>query len=170
MEFLEARIYQPDEKKFGDDAIYFRNSSGDDWYDSYGKFTKKYKLCVEPQTRVVRSVSEDAGRLYPAGFTVVEVDTLPDNFSIDGSWQYIDGEVVKRIPTNEELVAISEKKKLQLLAKAADAIAPLQDAVDLSDATPDEEARLKAWKRFRVEVNRVDTSAAPNISWPAQPE
>ncbi|ATI63784.1 tail fiber assembly protein [Edwardsiella tarda] len=74
------------------------------------------------------------------------------------------------VVSSDEPANTAEQKKQSLLTMATNAIAPLQDAVDLSEATPDEEARLKAWKRFRVEVNRVDTSAAPNISWPAQPE
>ncbi|EEU6178823.1 tail fiber assembly protein, partial [Salmonella enterica] len=45
-------------------------------------------------------------------------------------------------------------------------IAPLQDAVDLDIATDDEKAQLDEWKKYRVLVNRVDTS---NPDWPAQP-
>ncbi|WP_395842453.1 tail fiber assembly protein, partial [Edwardsiella tarda] len=36
-----------------------------------------------------------------------------------------------------------------MLAEAAKAITPLQDAIDLGEATPEEEVRLKAWKKFR---------------------
>ncbi|ECW0880022.1 tail fiber assembly protein, partial [Salmonella enterica subsp. enterica] len=45
-------------------------------------------------------------------------------------------------------------------------IAPLQDAVDLGIATDDEKAQLDEWKKYRVLVNRVDTSAP---SWPDKP-
>ncbi|MEY5509334.1 tail fiber assembly protein, partial [Salmonella enterica subsp. enterica serovar Corvallis] len=45
-------------------------------------------------------------------------------------------------------------------------IAPLQDAVDLGIATDDEKAQLGEWKKYRVLVNRVDTS---NPDWPEQP-
>ncbi|EBP2453867.1 tail fiber assembly protein, partial [Salmonella enterica] len=45
-------------------------------------------------------------------------------------------------------------------------IAPLQDAVDLEIATDDEKARLDEWKKYRVRVNRVDTS---NPAWPEKP-
>ncbi|ENY9400323.1 tail fiber assembly protein [Salmonella enterica] len=45
-------------------------------------------------------------------------------------------------------------------------IAPLQDAVDLGIATNDEKAQLDEWKKYRVLVNRVDTS---NPDWPEKP-
>ncbi|EFU5240013.1 tail fiber assembly protein, partial [Salmonella enterica] len=43
---------------------------------------------------------------------------------------------------------------------------PLQDAVDLEEATDEEKARLNAWKKYRVLVNRVDTSKP---EWPEAP-
>jgi len=55
---------------------------------------------------------------------------------------------------------------------AADlAIAPLQDAVDLDDATPTEAEALIAWKRYRVALNRLPGQPDfPNtIDWPALP-
>ncbi|CAM6643993.1 phage tail protein [Escherichia coli] len=48
-------------------------------------------------------------------------------------------------------------------------IAPLQDAVDLDIATEEETSLLAAWKTYRVLLNRVDISVAPDIEWPAVP-
>ncbi|AAG56015.1 tail fiber assembly protein [Escherichia coli] len=39
-------------------------------------------------------------------------------------------------------------------------IAPLQDAVDLEIATEEERSLLEAWNKYRVLLNRVDTSVA----------
>ncbi|EEY8750154.1 tail fiber assembly protein [Escherichia coli] len=36
-------------------------------------------------------------------------------------------------------------------------------------ATEEEKALLAAWKTYRVLLNRVDTSTAPDIEWPAIP-
>lgn len=54
---------------------------------------------------------------------------------------------------------------------ADDAIAPLQDAVDLEEATETEVSTLKEWKRFRVALNRLpDQEGYPiEIDWPAPP-
>lgn len=56
-------------------------------------------------------------------------------------------------------------------AAADSAIAPLQDAVDLDEATEEEAARLKEWKRYRVALNRLpEQPGYPNsIDWPAPP-
>lgn len=50
-------------------------------------------------------------------------------------------------------------------------IAPLQDAVDLGEATEAEAASLTAWKRYRVELSRVPTQPGypSEIAWPAAP-
>ncbi|WP_246316644.1 tail fiber assembly protein [Scandinavium goeteborgense] len=72
-------------------------------------------------------------------------------------------------PTPEESIAQAETTKSSLMATASAAIAPLQDAVDLGIATDKEVEQLNAWKTYRVEVNRVDTSTAPDIEWPSTP-
>ncbi|MEQ6925640.1 tail fiber assembly protein [Pseudomonas mosselii] len=55
-------------------------------------------------------------------------------------------------------------------AQADQAIAPLQDAVDLDEATEAEALRLKDWKRYRVALNRLpDQPGYPVlIDWPVQ--
>ncbi|EJH8726403.1 tail fiber assembly protein, partial [Cronobacter sakazakii] len=52
---------------------------------------------------------------------------------------------------------------------ATQAIAPLQDAVELEMASEGEVAQLAAWKKYRVLLNRVDTTTAPDIAWPEMP-
>lgn len=73
-------------------------------------------------------------------------------------------------PTKEELIYQAESRKQMLIAEATVVIAPLQDAVDLGMVTPEEESALKEWKEYRVLLNRVDTSTAPDIIWPVKPE
>ncbi|HDR2795125.1 TPA: tail fiber assembly protein [Enterobacter asburiae] len=70
-------------------------------------------------------------------------------------------------PTAEELIALAEDKKSALLSKAAEVIAPLQDAADLDEATSKEIADLKVWKKYRILVNRVDVT---NPEWPEEPQ
>ncbi|MDB9568696.1 tail fiber assembly protein [Providencia rettgeri] len=69
-------------------------------------------------------------------------------------------------PTKEQLIAEAKYQKQALLNEATTAIAPLQDAVDLGIARDEEREQLKKWKNYRVLLNRVDTSIAPNINWP----
>lgn len=71
--------------------------------------------------------------------------------------------------SKEQLIAEAEQRKQILLSEATEAIAPLQDAVDLDIATNEELTLLKEWKTYRVLLNRVDTSIAPDIDWPKNP-
>lgn len=70
-----------------------------------------------------------------------------------------------------EVLAQAQVKALRLRKLADDAIAPLQDAVDLDEATDAEASLLKEWKRFRVALNRLpDQEDYPaHIDWPALP-
>jgi len=72
--------------------------------------------------------------------------------------------------TGAELLRVAEYKRTQLMSQANEIIQPLQDAVDLDIATEKEASLLQLWKRYRVNLNRVDTSLAPDIDWPEQPE
>lgn len=67
-------------------------------------------------------------------------------------------------------VGVAERNRLQEQATAR--IAPLEDAVELQIATEEEGAALQAWKRYRIDLNRVDLEAAyPGpVIWPASPE
>ena len=73
-------------------------------------------------------------------------------------------------PTKDELISVAETQKQHLLASATAAVAPLQDAVDLGMATEAEIAGLQEWKKYRVLLNRIDTSIAPDIDWPSLPD
>lgn len=71
-------------------------------------------------------------------------------------------------PTAEQNKFSADHVKVELLSQATLAIAPLQDAVDLDEATDVEVAALKAWKQYRVAVNRIDTTTV-DILWPKLP-
>lgn len=72
--------------------------------------------------------------------------------------------------TKEQLAIVAEAKRGSLMAEASVAVSPLQDAVDLGDSTAEDEVLLKSWKQYRVALNRLDISKAPDISWPVKPE
>ncbi|SOE50872.1 Tail fiber assembly protein [Orrella dioscoreae] len=66
---------------------------------------------------------------------------------------------------------VADADRQALLADAALRIAPLQDAVDLGTATEEETAKLLAWKRYRVELNRIEQQDGypRTIGWPTPP-
>ena len=74
-----------------------------------------------------------------------------------------------KVRTADELIAENSAVRDGLLRTATLAIAPLQDAVDLGDATLAEESALKAWKEYRVAVNRAALDTATPV-WPLPPD
>ena len=59
-----------------------------------------------------------------------------------------------------------------LLTVATTRIAPLADAVDLGMATPNDVDQLNAWKRYRVDLNRIAQQPGfpESIVWPIAPD
>ncbi|HCR3777860.1 TPA: tail fiber assembly protein [Morganella morganii] len=85
------------------------------------------------------------------------------------TWSAKDNDFVYVENYRELAQADAEIQKQALMAEASDIIAPLQDAVDLDMATPEEESALKEWKKYRVLLNRVDTSPGVGVVWPTRP-
>lgn len=84
----------------------------------------------------------------------------------DGEW-HVD-EAAKNASARE---AATNRRTL-LMQFAGTQIGALQDAVDLEIAQDKEVALLKAWKTYRVQLNRIDlTAAIPDaVQWPASPD
>lgn len=108
---------------------------------------------------------------YAADFVARMIDITDVRPIPAGGWSYLDGVFAPYqapLPTPAEILARNTQARDYYLAIATLAIAPLQDAVDIDDATAAEVGLLKRWKQFRVAVNRVDlTIASP--AWPETP-
>lgn len=97
---------------------------------------------------------------------ITDLDPQPgERWTYDGS---VFAAPVPHQPTPDEIKAVNTSSRDYLLGQAALAIAPLQDAVDLDEATPEETTLLKAWKQYRVAVNRMDLTQ-PDPMWPPHP-
>lgn len=86
-------------------------------------------------------------------------------------WTRLVTKAMKEQAATTQLLAgvVAETAARRAVADAA--IAPLQDAVDLDDATDAEAALLKAWKKYRVALIRLpELTGYPGIvSWPVAP-
>ncbi|PZW76592.1 virus tail fiber assembly protein lambda gpK [Pseudomonas sp. 2848] len=74
----------------------------------------------------------------------------------------------------EELSAATRSAQSQVSTRRLTAdgvIGALQDAVDLGEATPEEEAKLLEWKRYRIALIRAPNQPGypTEIDWPAPP-
>ncbi|MDF7627732.1 tail fiber assembly protein [Erwiniaceae bacterium L1_55_4] len=112
---------------------------------------------------------------FGEGVTYAEIPDGEGNQPSIG-WSY-DGTVFTAPPLTDEQIAAQKQQKIannvatkaSLIAQATVAIAPLQDAVDLDEATDAETALLKSWKQYRVAINRIDANTEDDIIWPEQP-
>lgn len=84
--------------------------------------------------------------------------------------QVITAEMKAAAAAEQHLVRV-QTDTAERRAAADAAIAPLQDAVDLDDATEAEAELLKDWKRYRVALNRLPEQVGypTEIDWPAPP-
>lgn len=113
---------------------------------------------VDPPTGQVQLPGIELGPQPPAATGVID-------------WSQVITTEAKAQAQQDQLVASVTAEVAQRRAAADQAIAQLQDAVDLEDATEAETERLKAWKRYRVALNRIQEQAGypTEINWPAPP-
>ncbi|ECF2941190.1 tail fiber assembly protein [Salmonella enterica subsp. enterica serovar Pomona] len=173
MELKNVSRYTPKKMKFGSGVQYFRSEDGQDFYDAFDKFTKKHKLCIEPDTGIIRSVAEDVSRLYPAGFTVVDVDALPAGIDIVGNWQYLDGEIS---PVPVDYAALAETEREKRLAEAGALARDWQTDLLLGVISDEDKALLTAWRAYIKKLQVLDLSLVADedsymtIAWPDRPQ
>lgn len=91
------------------------------------------------------------------------------SYPIEGWHKAAQEEIDQLLPSIQ--LKDAQGKVAQRRAAADATIAPLQDAVDLGEATEEEVAMLIAWKRYRVALIRLpDQPGYPAaIDWPAPP-
>ena len=65
---------------------------------------------------------------------------------------------------------VTETDKRRAIADKA--IAPLQDAIEIGDASTEEKASLLLWRKYRVALNRINLqNGFPGaVEWPVAPE
>ena len=126
--------------------------------------------------------------------------SLKDSYISAGTWPKDDGEVVDEdvfleytaqppdgkirasspdgmpcwidIPplTHEQYVAIAEQARQQLLAHADATTADWRTELALGIISDGDKAKLITWMEYIRAVKAVDTSTAPDITWPVKPE
>jgi len=105
---------------------------------------------------------------------VAQMVEIPEGVTVEQGFAYAEGVFSAPPaapppppPTAAEVLAERDER----LREAAIRIAPLQDAVDLGEATPADEALLLAWKQYRIAVNRVTQQPGypAAVNWPERP-
>ncbi|MGC0987014.1 tail fiber assembly protein [Pantoea agglomerans] len=129
---------------------------------------KTYARIENQRVAEIVALNVKPEKLYHPSLVWVDITALPEQPDIN--YRYSDG-VFTAPETDAENAALIASSRLAAETDEANrVIAPLQDAVDIGIATDAEIARLAEWKRYRVELSRIDTSKAPDIEWPVRPE
>jgi hypothetical protein len=129
---------------------------------------KTYARIENQRVAEIVALNVKPEKLYHPSLIWVDITALPEQ--PDVNYQYSDGVFTAPVTEAENAVLIASSQLAAEMDEANRTIAPLQDAVDISIATDAEIARLAEWKRYRVELSRIDTSKAPDITWPVRPE
>lgn len=106
-------------------------------------------------------------KLYHPSLVWVDITALPEQPDIN--YRYIDGLFTAPATDAENAALIASNRLAAEVDVANRTIAPLQDAVDISIATDEEITRLAEWKRYRVELSRIDINKALDSEWPERP-
>lgn len=100
---------------------------------------------------------------YPEGTTTLAPSTPYDTW--DGSEWVTDNEAQHKAD-----VEAAEQQKAALLAEAQTTISLWQTELQLGIISGEDKASLIAWMNYIKAVQAVDTSKAPEITWPVKPE
>lgn len=100
---------------------------------------------------------------YPEGTTTLAPATPYDKW--DGSKWVTDTEAQQAAD-----VEVAERQKAALLLEAKATISLWQTELQLGIISDEDKASLIAWMNYIKAVQAVDTSKAPDITWPDKPE
>lgn len=162
--FTLTRVEQNEGYSIG----YLTSDDGKDWYEAQNLFDKD-KLKIEFESNgIITRMSMDVSELWPLGKSVadIELKNVPNGVNEKGMWLF-DGVKIIAVATDHVLAA--KLKSAKLINSATQVITTLQDAIELGMDRPDDLRDLNEWKKYRVQLNRVDVSLAPDIRWPDKP-
>ncbi|MEN4559669.1 tail fiber assembly protein [Pantoea agglomerans] len=129
---------------------------------------KTYARIENQRVAEIVALNVKPEKLYHPSLVWVDITALPEQPDIN--YRYNDGVFTAPLTDAENVELIASSRLAAEMDEANRAIVPLQDAVDIGIATDTEIARLAEWKRYRVELSRIDNSKAPDITWPVRPE
>ncbi|RQM76234.1 tail fiber assembly protein [Aeromonas jandaei] len=154
---LPAHAYLEEPPSHGDGEWPSRVSREDSW-----------SILPDLRGRMAYNIDTKEAREITVLGTLRERETLLKPSSPYDTWDGLQW-VADHEAEEAAALAAATATRSALLAEANQHIAVLSDAVDLGMATEDEQAAYNAWRRYRVELTRLDLTVTP-IAWPEKPE
>ncbi|MUV02018.1 tail fiber assembly protein [Escherichia coli] len=145
-------------KKHG--VIWLYSEDGKNWYEEVKNFQPDTIKIVYDENNIIVAITKDASTLNPEGYSVVEIPDITANrrADISGNWKFLDGKVVKREYTKQELQQ-QAREKTQFW----------QTQLTLGIITDSDRQQLMNWMRYVQQVETTDTSVLP-VTFPEPPE
>lgn len=107
----------------------------------------------------------------------VEAVEVAEGTAVDIGYLYSKGKLAAPPLTEEQKAEIESRQiaanlslKELLISEATQRRDILQDAVDMDEATDEEETALPLWKKYRLLLSRVDANTSGQIQWPDKPQ
>ncbi|ELI8162251.1 TPA: tail fiber assembly protein [Yersinia enterocolitica] len=161
---ISAQIYDPE---LSGTVIFHVDEEGRDWYELQKTFSEDTIKVGYNAQGVVCTVSEHVYAIAPTGLSIVEVESLPENFVLEyGAYEYLNGEVVPRIPTDAEIAAAADERRKQLMSAISVELDTLEDIAASGTGTAQELNRLVVLKQYRIALMRLDITQP----WPELPD
>lgn len=109
---------------------------------------------------------------YADGSIAVDITNIKDQVKI--GYDYADGKFAPHVITKEEAISKAEYDRSQFIDTVKYVLAgwqsnQIQIKSILGTATDDEKKLLSDWLDYYDELLTVDTSNAPDVTWPEQP-
>ena len=159
-------------------AAFLISEDGKDWYDCQKEFKEDtYKLQLSPDDRLV-ALTQDVSSLFPYNCSVVEIEKLPEFIQLkrgcvvgDYIFDYETNEIKERTLSETEIKSKVDREIDVLLKDIYSKITPLQYAVDLKISTSSEEELLNKYKKYAVELSRINLQKdyPLKVDWPLSP-
>lgn len=176
------RLYEPVEENLindaktikentGMDVIFLRDSEGELWHEAQYQFNSETMKVVFDERGVIIMYSKDATLLNPVDCSVAEVSVknVPAELDESQEWVFIDGEIKKRVSSDEECRDKTELERKDIIAQALDKIAVIQLKLQAGRKLTDSESQtLNLMLDYIDEVEQFTVSEYP-VAWPEIP-
>ncbi|PHM51909.1 tail fiber assembly protein [Xenorhabdus hominickii] len=162
--------YKPDNLKFGENVIYLISDDGQDWYECQKKYREDtLKVEYYADGSIIRT-SKDVSRLCPYNASVLETE-FDEELDIT-QCHVVNGKLIKKDAKilAQEAQLEANRIKLILISDAQKQMQMLHTKLLMGRISETERQKLNHWLDYVDTVEAVDTSTAPDIQWPEQPE
>lgn len=138
--------------------LFLTSEDGRDWYESQAEFSPDTVKIAFNSQNIILGVQRDVSMLWPVELSVAELDggDVPEGINHYGEWQFVDGKIIPRVYTDEERKARTARQRNALIAGVTPDAIVLQDLLDTGEITEAQNARLTAFKNYRIQLWQVD--------------